>query len=278
MSSAATTVAVPGGRPQGLLPARTPITRRGLGSGIVTVARGGLQSVVAQASALIPAAVAPEPEKKKFRVYLLKDMVDRATVEVALSDQLERAQLESPFGFYTNGVINTTGTIYIGFTGAESRILSREEFVDFVLADKNVAAQFFLALEVKPVPASVHIELLTKINWFTVNKLKAPTTAEYEAASKKDLENLAVFPLKKLPAEMRRLIYHCSDIFALRHDGKLPPFVEVAMLDKYLKPEVTDLFKKRNYLLTLANEPAFLKLKMDETEIIEHMYFQWGDL
>ncbi|KAL5317417.1 hypothetical protein ACEPPN_014512 [Leptodophora sp. 'Broadleaf-Isolate-01'] len=221
--------------------------------------------------------VVPEPEKK-IRIYTLEDFTDRASVEAALAEHLARAQEESPSGLNYVGLIAINGTTFIGFNGIESRVLSHEELVDFVLADKFIAAQFCAAIALTPIPRSFAINLNSNTTYSTSNNLPAPTTAECHAATIADLNQIVPFQFKKLPAEVRKMIYVSSDVFALRHDKQIPAFYQVTLCDNFLKGEAKEAFEKINYLVTLANEDTFNTFTMYNIKALHHLYFQWSDI
>ncbi|KAG4442799.1 hypothetical protein IFR05_001680 [Cadophora sp. M221] len=223
------------------------------------------------------APVVPEPEKK-IRIYTLEDCTDRASVEAALAEHLARAQGEFSSRLNYVGFVGINGSIFIGFNGIESRVLSHEELVDFVLADKFIAAQFCAAIALSPIPRSFAINLDSNSAYSTPNKLPAPTTAECQAATLQELNQIVPFEFKKLPAEVRKMIYLSSNVFALRHDKQIPAFYQVALCDNFLKEEAKEAYEKINYLLTLANEDTFNTYTMYDIKALNHLYFQWCDL
>ncbi|KAH7336173.1 hypothetical protein BKA65DRAFT_563091 [Rhexocercosporidium sp. MPI-PUGE-AT-0058] len=219
--------------------------------------------------------VVPKPEEQT-RVYTWKDFADRACVEAALADHIARAQKEAPQGLDYRSIFPVNGSIFIGFNGTESRVLSQEELCDFVLADKSVAVQLYNSLAISPIPHSIAINLNSNVAFSDSNALQAPTITECKAAAIEDLKQIVPFSFKKLPAEVRKMIYVTSDVFALRHDKQIPPFYQVALCNNFLKEEAKKAYNQINYLLTLANEPQFNKFTMYDIKSLNHMYFQWS--
>ncbi|KAK0112928.1 hypothetical protein ONS95_014648 [Cadophora gregata] len=74
------------------------------------------------------------------------------------------------------------------------------------------------------------------------------------------------------------MIYLSSDVFALCHDGQIPPFYQVALCDDFLYDEAKAAYKEINFQLTLANEAMFNKMNAHKVQYLRHLYFQWDDL
>ncbi|PVH84968.1 hypothetical protein DL98DRAFT_62177 [Cadophora sp. DSE1049] len=223
-------------------------------------------------------AVAPEPEKN-FRVYTPEELIDGATVEAAITEHIIRARKQSELERQSVAINYITGSTFIAFTGTESLILSYDELIDLALADKSIAAQLCVALAITPIPLSIAINVNSNTSFSTTNRLQAPTIAECQGTKIEDLKKIySSFHFKKLPNEVRKMIYLSSDVFALGHDGQIPPFFHVALCDSFLQEEAKAAYKEINFHLTFANEQKFNDMKAQIVQPLRHLYFQWGDL
>ncbi|KAL2069091.1 hypothetical protein VTL71DRAFT_15429 [Oculimacula yallundae] len=225
----------------------------------------------------VPVAPVPEP-KKEIRVYTLEEFADRINVEAAIAEHFARSQKPVEARLASVADIVTKGVTYIGFQSTGSRVLPMWELVNYVLATKSVATQVFDALKIDPIPLIITINLTLNEPFLTDNELGAPSIAECEVSTKEEFKKIVPFHLKKLPAEVRKMIYGFSDILAVCHDNQLPAFVQAALCDKFLQEEVKEAYKKINYVVTHANETRFRQFKVQEIQSLNHLYLQWGHL
>ena len=219
-----------------------------------------------------------EPEKS-IRIYTPEEFNDRATVEGAILEHLERTRNESKLERASVASNYINGSTFIAYNGTESLRLSSDELIVLVLADKTIAAQLCVALAATPIPLTIPINISSNNVFTTNNRFQAPTIADCEATKLEDLNNVySSFFFKKLPNEVRNMIYLSSDVFALGHDGQAPPFYHVALCDVFLQEEAKAAYKKINFHLTLANEKEFNKMPGQDVQHLRHLYFQWSDL
>lgn len=229
------------------------------------------------ASARIP-TIAPEPEKS-VRIYKPEEFIDHAIVEGAILEHIERTRKASKLERASVASNYINGSTFIAYNGTESLVLSFDELITLVLGDKTIAAQLCFALAATPIPLTIPINIISNTSFTTNNRFQAPTNADCEATKLEDLSNIySSFYFKKLPNEVRKMIYLSSDVFALGHDGQIPPFYHVTLCDSFLHEEAKSAYKKINFHLTLANEKEFNKMPGQDVQYLRHLYFQWSDL
>ncbi|KAH7418068.1 hypothetical protein BKA64DRAFT_635217 [Cadophora sp. MPI-SDFR-AT-0126] len=222
--------------------------------------------------------VTPKLENN-VRVYKPEELTDRATVEAAINDHIIRAREQSGLERLSVAINYINGSTFIAFNGTESLVLTSDELIDLVLADKFIAAQLCVALALTPIPLSIVININSNTTFSTTNRLQAPTIAECEATKIEDLKNIySSFHFKQLSSEVRKMIYLSSDVFALGHDGQIPPFFLVALCDSFLQEEAKAAYKEINFQVTLVNEKSFNKMSIYKIRFLRHLYCQWGDL
>jgi hypothetical protein len=81
-----------------------------------------------------------------------------------------------------------------------------------------------------------------------------------------------VFPLKSLPAEIRKFIYPHNNALALPHDSKTIPALLLALAaDKELFEEALEMYKSINVVVTKQNIEQFKGMRMKDLLKFRHL-------
>ncbi|EKD14623.1 uncharacterized protein L3040_000147 [Drepanopeziza brunnea f. sp. 'multigermtubi'] len=248
---------------------------------------------------------------RAVRVYRAAELVDAATISAAIEEIIARAvhafNYEDPKSL-------PGGPEFIGFAGEvscflsyrqsiaiapspllrwkkadthlglqqESRLIRKEELVEFAVADKTVASQIATATILDtPIIPFLCFDLTGSTVPFPSSAINIEGPRMEDAAASKMAEYRKIRPFKfgELPVELRQRIYRLwgkGGTLALRHCGQAPPLVLALARDETLGPEVTDLYKKLNYGVTVANEAAFGKKPLRELMVYENLHLQYS--
>ncbi|KAI9056115.1 hypothetical protein LZ554_001043 [Drepanopeziza brunnea f. sp. 'monogermtubi'] len=215
------------------------------------------------------------------RVYTAAELVDAATISAAIEEITARAV--HAFN-YKDPKSLPGGPEFIGFAGEESRLICKEELVEFAVADKTAASQIATATILDtPIVPFLYFDLTGNTAPFpdSAVNIEGPSIEDAVASQMAEYRNIRPFRFGELPIELRHKIYRLwgkGGNLALRHCGQAPPLVLALCRDETLGLEVTDLYKKLNYGVTVFNEAAFGKKRLRELIVYENLHLQYSGL